>query len=429
MSLSKGMTLLLAAALLLSSLAGCATATVKAEEARSSAPRAQVTPVPAALKALAEGNNAFALDLYGQLRSEPGNLFYSPYSISQAIAMAQAGARGETEKQIAQVMHFNPNQQQLHSSFNAIDQHFTAMGSPRSTLQRPMALRMANSAWGQQDEGWEKAYLDTLAANYGAGVQLTDFRAGSEAARARINEWVKVRTEGKIPELMPAGAVTNQTRLVLVNAVYFKAAWSKPFQKSQTAPAPFNLLDGKQVSVPTMRLTATLRHAKLGDWQAVELPYEGGATGMLLLVPEPGKFAAAEQQLTTAQLQQLIAALQTKQVTLTLPSFKFDSAFSLADTLQAMGMTDAFDGNKADFSGMNGKRNLFIQAVIHKAFVAVDEEGTEAAAATGVTVAETSVISPSDMVTLKVDRPFLFAIQEKQSGNLIFFGRVVNPAG
>ena len=375
---------------------------------------------------LAHGNTAFAVDLYhALLRDNQGNLIFSPYSISLALAMTYAGARGQTEQQMAQTLHFTLSQARLHPAFNALDLGLSqpGTGAPADQFQ----LNVANSLWGQKGFAFEPAFLDQLGENYGAGLRLADFAQAPEPARKSINDWVSQQTKDKINDLIPAGAITPLTRLVLANAIYFKAKWLSPFDANRTHPGDFNLPDGTKASVSMMSSgePGSLRYAKADGYQAVELPYQGGQAAMLLIVPDLGHFSDVQQALTADALDNIESALQPKQVQLTLPKFKYESSLGLADTLGQMGMPDAVNPDKADFSGMDGAHDLYVSAILHKAYVSVDEAGTEAAAATAVVVGVMAM--PVQEVQLTVDRPFIYVIRDTQTGSLLFMGQVTHP--
>jgi serpin B len=385
---------------------------------------------PGDLVELVAGNQAFAFDFYQAVREEEGNLFYSPHSLLLALAMTYAGARGETAEQFAETLNFRLPQERLHPAFNALDLELAARGEqdePGEDENRRFQLNIANSVWGQQGYPFLPEYLDLLAVNYGSGLRLVDYAADPEAARLAINDWVSEQTEARIQDLIPPGAIDVLTRLVLANAIYFNAAWLYPFEENLTQDMPFNLLDGSQVNTPMMTysIPERLNYGQGAGYQAVELPYLGDEVAMLVLAPDEGTFSEFEASLDAAKLEAILAGLEPKTVALFLPKFEFETQFSLAETLAAMGMPVAFDPNLADFSGMDGSRELYITDVIHKAFVAVDEEGTEAAAATGVVVGVTSL--PMEDVRLVVDRPFIFAIRDVPTGELLFVGRVLNP--
>jgi len=375
---------------------------------------------------LVEGNSAFAFNLYQALKEEDGNLFYSPYSISLALAMTYAGARGETTQQIADTLQFLVVQDRLHPAFNWLDAELASRGEGAAGKDgEGFRLNIANAIWGQKDYEFLSDFLDVLAENYGAGLRILDFINETEQSRLAINDWVSDQTEGRIEDLIPPGAIDVLTRLVLTNAIYFNAAWEHPFDVDMTANSPFYLLDGGQVIVPMMKQTESFGYTKGEGYQAVELRYDGGELSMVVFLPEAGQFEAFEEGLQAQQIRGIISDLQFTEVALTMPQFEFDSECSLKDTLAGMGMPVAFS-SAADFSGMTGKPELFISDVVHNAFVAVDEAGTEAAAATAVIMKLTSVPEPPVEVT--IDRPFIFLIRDIETGAILFIGRVMNPA-
>lgn len=375
---------------------------------------------------LADDNNAFALDLYESFRERDGNLIYSPYSISLALAMTYAGARAETESQMAQTMHFPP-QDKLHSSLNALDLELAKRGESGSKDETPLQLDIANAVWAEQTLPFLKDYLDLIAQNYGAGIQLADFIHKYEVVRKEINGWVSNQTNDKIQDLIPDGVLDSSTKMVLVNAIYFKADWLYQFDPNDTNDAPFHLLDGSDVQVKMMSQSLFgIPYLQGDDYQAIELPYQGEAAAMDIIVPAEGNFSEFESTLDAQKLNEILTNMQPGSgMKLGLPKFSFSTDFDLKERLTAMGMSDAFDPDRADFSGMTGGRDLYIDAVLHKAFVAVDEKGTEAAAATAVIMAPTSAMLPD--VTLTIDRPFIFVIRDLPSGQILFVGRVLNP--
>jgi serpin B len=374
---------------------------------------------------LVEGNSAFAFELYQAIKEEEGNLFYSPYSISLALAMTYAGARGETAEQMAATLHFLLEQDRLHPAFNWLDSELATRGEGAAGKDgEGFRLNIVNAIWGQKDYEFLSDFLDVLAENYGAGLRILDFIAEAEKSRLTINDWVSDQTEGRITDLIPQGVITELTRLVLTNAIYFNAAWAYPFDEDMTADNPFYFLDGGQVIVPMMKQTESFGYTEGEGYQAVELPYDGDELSMVILLPEAGKFAAFEEGLQAQQVGDIIGNLQPTEVALTMPLFEFESEFSLTDTLAGMGMPIAFTEN-ADFSGMTGKPELLISDVMHKAFVAVDEAGTEAAAATAVPMELTAV--PEPPLDVPIDHPFIFLIRDIETGSILFVGRVLNP--
>lgn len=381
---------------------------------------------PDAMSALAEGNAAFALDLYQVLGSENGNLFLSPYSISTALAMTYAGAAGETARQMAATLHFTLPQDRLHPAVNAYALDLQARAK-EPTEGTPFELSIANSLWGQEGFAFRPEFLDLLGVNYGAGMRLVDFVAEPESARLAINAWVSDETRDKIQDLIPSGVIDVMTRLVLANAIYFKAGWLDPFDANATSPAPFHRLDGSAEDVPMMRQSTSYGYAIGDGYQALVVPYLSGNVSMLILLPDDGRFESFEQSLSPEMIQEILGNLTHGPVNFSLPKFTTESAFSLNDVLRTLGMTDAFDPSRADFSGMDGNRDLYISAVVHKAFVSVDEDGTEAAAATAVIMGVTSA-PVAEPIAFTVDRPFIYLIRDDQTGNILFIGRITDPA-
>jgi serpin B len=399
-------------------------------EAIASAKERVASPdVPHAdLSELVEGNSAFALDLYRFLaeQQEDDNLFYSPYSISLALAMTYAGARSETAEQMADALHFELPQDDLHPAFNALDQELAQRGEgAEGKDDEGFRLNIANAIWGQKGYAFLDAFLDILAENYGAGLRVLDFASAPEESRVTINDWVSEQTEDKIENLIPRGLIGPLTRLVLTNAIYFNAAWANPFEENATKEGPFTLLDGSEVTVPMMRQTESFGYTKGAGYQAVELPYDGREMSMVILLPDSDGFEPFEDSLDAERVQTIVANLEYGQVTLTMPKFEFDSGFSLKDALMDIGMPAAFS-DEADFSGMTGDRALSIADVVHKAFVSVDEEGTEAAAATAVVMVESAM--PGQPVEVTIDHPFIFLIRDIKTGAVLFVGRVVHPS-
>jgi serpin B len=326
-------------------------------------------------------------------------------------------------------LHFTLDGDALHQALNSLD---TALES-RSWQQvnaegkvEGVTLKTANSLWAQQGLTFEQAFLDTLAADYGAGIRLVDYTTAAEAARAAINNWVSQQTDEKIPELIAPGVLDDLTRLVLVNAVYLDATWANQFDPSDTADGEFTTLAGNKVTASMMHETEALPYAVGEGWKAVELPYLKDELAMLLIVPDSSAFAQVESEMATGLLDQVVASLVSGyDVTLTMPKFKFTMQAALNVPLLELGMTTPFDPSAADFSGMTTQEKLFISDVVHQAYISVDEEGTEAAAATGVVMDLTA--APAQSVELTIDRPFLFAIRDRATGDVIFLGRVTDP--
>ena len=396
---------------------------LQSDKERTNSPRATAHD----LRSLVRGNNAFALDLYQVLSNGEGNLFYSPFSISQALAMTLAGARGETERQMLDTLHYELSQDRLHPSFNSLDRELASRGrSLQGEEGQYFQLNVANAIWGQQGYEFLPGFLDVLAENYGAGLRTLDFAGAPEEARVRINDWVSGETEEKIKDLLPPGAVDRLTRLVLTNAIYFNASWSWPFDKRLTQERPFYMAEGGRVEAPMMSETSQYfyGYAKGDGYQAVDVPYSLDEMSMIILLPDEGMFHEFEDSLNAEVLDRILGDIEIDYVTLTMPLFKFESQFDLGETLAGMGMPDAF-GAGADFSGMTGTRELRISKVVHKAFVSVDERGTEAAAATAVAVPTSG--PTKEPIPVTVDRPFIFLIRDTATGTLLFLGRMMNP--
>jgi len=403
---------------------------VKADVVRSDKPRLPApSPDEARVTELVEGNTEFAFDLYQELFNEEENLFYSPYSLSTALAMTYAGARGETERQMAQALHYTLPQAQLHPAFNALDQALDSRGEGedekvlRQSSGQAFRLHIANALWGQQGYSFLEAFLDTQAGNYGAGLRVVDFRQAEEARRL-INQWSSDQTGRRIQDLLPPGVINGETALVLTNAIYFKAAWMFPFAEGRTHDGTFTLLDGGQVTVPMMEQSASLGYAERPGVRAVELPYAGGELSMVIVLPESGTFEDLAQGLDAGELDAILSEIEPMGVRLTMPKFRFDAGFDLKDALMELGMVDAF--GDADFSGMDGTHELFIREVCHKAFISVDEAGTEATAASAVVMARKG--GPHVEQEFRLDRSFLFLIRDIETGAILFLGNVVNPA-
>ena len=396
---------------------------LQSEKPRETAPEVSASD----LTSLVDGNSAFAFDLYQQLKGKEDNLFYSPYSISLALAMTYGGARNETEAQMADAMRFMLPQDRLHPSLNALALELNSRGQGAQGKDgKGFRLNIVNAIWGQQDYAFLSDFLDLLAVNYGAGLRVLDFIGATEESRVTINDWVSDQTEGRIKDLIPAGMLSPITRLVLTNAIYFNAAWEYPFGENMTEDGIFYRLDGSQVTAPMMSQKETFGYGEGEGYQAVELLYDGQELSMVILLPASGQFEAFEAALDAAQVDGIIGSIEHRQVDLTMPRFEFDSSFSLQAALAAMGMPLAFS-EMADFSGMTGNRDLFIMDVVHKAFVSVDEEGTEAAAATAVVMGETAM-PPSEAVEVTIDRPFIFLIRDIETWVILFVGRTLDPS-
>jgi len=367
-------------------------------------------------------NNAFAIDLYKALAGEDGNLFLSPHSVSTAFAMAYAGARGKTAAQMSGALHFDPNQKAFHVAYRT----YLAQVK-KSARTKGCELRLANALWGQTNAGFLKPFLKTLKNDHGARLRKVDFVLSPGAARKKINKWVSKGTKKKIRDIVPPGALGPATRLVLANAIYFKGDWASNFEKEDTSDQPFILAGGTNVDVPMMRQTHTFNFMGNESLQILMLPYRGGAFSMFVLLPRTADgLPELESTLTVENLKHWLSQLQPHSVDVHLPKFEFERTFNLGGTLLGMGMTDAFDPAVADLSGMNGKRDLFIQHAIHKAWVEVYEEGTKAAAATTISIACSAASHPPP-ATFRADHPFLFTIVEMRTKSILFIGRMTDP--
>ncbi len=393
------------------------------DEAKSSVPRDLAPDTPTGdLDQLVQDNTAFALDLYSRIiQSEEGNVFYSPFSISIALAMTYAGAEGTTETEMADVMHFDLPGPQLHQAFNALDLSLAGRGTGDASQFR---LNIANALWGQTGYPFEQDFLDTIALNYGSGLFLLDFMSDPEGSRGTINEWVEEKTEERIKDLLPQGVITPNTRLVLTNAIYFWGEWVNMFSRDVTAPGSFTTPDGTTVMADFMHIEATYGYLAGTGYEAVEMPYKGEDTSMILIAPDAGTLGAFEATLDASTLDGIIAGLVPTEMVFSMPKFEFEKETKVKQILQELGLEAPFISGVADFSGLDGTTTLFITDVLHKAFVAVNEDGTEAAAATAVIMGNDSV--PGTTVT--IDRPFIFLIRDKVTGTILFLGRVTDPS-
>jgi serpin B len=414
---ARGVAALVGALLLLSFIgAGCAGPAV----AQSSVRRDKSSNVPdAALTTVRASNTAFTLDLYQVLRDSNENLIASPYNLSTVLAQVYAGAGGQTEQQMGQVLHYTLPRDQLHPALNATE--LALASSDKSTR-----LKTANAVWGRIGFTFRPDYLDLLARNYGAGLRLMDVSNDTaiQGSTKRINDWVAKQTQGEIKELLARDAIKETTRLVLVSTIYFNGQWEDAFPKQDTRDGPFTLLTGEQVMVPMMsREPTTILYAEDTSFQAADLPYKGGRFRMLILLPARDQFATFEDGLDGQRLSSILGQLKENRVLLTMPKFAFGSSFSLADTLATMGMRDVFSDG-ADLSRM-AAQPLKLDAVVHEARIVVDEEGTVAAAASAA-IAPPSA-PPPQLVELRVDRPFIFLIRDVKTGIILFIGHVMDP--
>jgi len=378
-------------------------------------------PNPTALRPVAEANTAFGTSLYRQLRATEGNLFFSPYSISTALAMTYGGARGQTQREMAEILNFDMDQEKHHRAFSGLQSWMEA-------VQKKGAVRLsvANSLWCQRDEVFLKEFLGTMKRHYQAGLHSVDFARETEASRRAINTWVEKETERKIKDLIRPGVLDRYTRLVLCSAIYFRGNWASRFPEKRTKDADFFVTADRTVKVPMMTQKADFRWQKLDGLSAVDLPYKGGQLSMVVLLPAKADgLPELEATLTRDRLEGWMTKLDrgtSSEVVVSLPRFTTTCQFELSEALEAMGMPSAF--SNADFSGMTEKPGLRITHVLHKAFVEVNEEGTEAAAATAVVMKRESIQCAFEF---RADHPFLFLIREKQTGSVLFIGRISDP--
>lgn len=369
------------------------------------------------------GGNQFALDLYQQLRLLDGNLFFSPSSISVALAMTYAGAAGDTEAEMAKTLHFEMPKDQLHDEMRALQDYWTTPDK-----KTDIRLNLANRLWGQESYNFLPAFLQITRDEYGAELARLDFSKADESANT-INEWVEQQTEGKITDLISPDALSPVTRLVLTNAVYFHGNWAEPFEKVLTNEEDFHLTATDKIKAPLMHRWDEFRYGAADDLRILELPYGDGSLSMVVLLPqEIDGLTGLEAKLTAQNLQRWTDSVKHEdKVEVYLPKFKTTAEFMLSGTLQAMGMKSAFDPDTADFSGMTDKEALFISVVIHKAFVDVNEEGTEAAAATGIAMAGAAFVEPKEPPVFRADHPFVFMIRDNRNSAIMFLGRITNP--
>jgi serpin B len=396
---------------------GCA---VEDQSTKREAPAADI-------EKLATDNNVFAFDLYGKLRTNEGNLFLSPASISTALAMTYAGAAGETEMQIAKAMHFTLPEAKLHTAFAALLRELNGSGADAN--QRGYQMSVANALWGQQGYAWKQEFLKVTRDSYGAGLREVDFAKSAEQARQTINTWVEKQTNDKIKELLKPGILNSMTRLVLTNAIYFKGDWATQFDKKATFDQDWHATADKKVKAPMMHRTGEFRLYEDQELQVLDLPYKGKDLSMFVALPRKvDGLAGMEKTVTAEKFARWAKDMRSHdRVEVTLPKFKTTAEFVLNEELQKLGMTDAFTP-KANFARMNGNdRDLYIAAVVHKAFVDVNEEGTEAAAATGVVMKTRAVLGEQHPV-FRADHPFLFLIRDNRSGSVLFLGRLADPS-
>ena len=390
-------------------------------------PLAQTTPIPASDQAkVVEGNNAFAVDLYGQLRKQDGNLFFSPVGVSTALAMTYAGARGDTASEIAKTLHFTLPPDRLHPAMGAL---LTEFNGTHATGQ----LRVANALWEQQNYGVLEDFLKLNKARYGTSFFRVNFNGADEAARSTINRWAERETEGKIKDLIQPGAFDSDTRLLLTDAIYFKSDWQTQFKETETTDDEFHLSPLRRVTTPMMHESGGFNYLKGDAFRALEIPYQGSDASLIVFLPdEYNGLLDFERSLNGSSVNEWLSRLRpVPKVVLALPKFKVNQKFELQETLAGMGMPGAFERGVADFSGISGDHKLFVAGMIQKTYVEVDEEGTEASAAfAGFGVAGMMWLGgrpEPPPIYFTVDHPFIFLIRDNRSGSILFMGRVIDP--
>ncbi len=373
-------------------------------------------------ESVADGNIRFAFDIYSELKNEKGNLFISPYSISSALAMTYGGAKGDTEKEMAGTLSIPADQEEVHKSFAALEKRFSDINSKGN-----VKLRIANSIYPQKKYTLLSAYKQLLKENYNIDITPLDFKNQAEKARLHINSWVENKTENKIQDIIAKGTLNASTRLVLVNAVYFKGDWKSQFDKKATRETDF--FNNETVTkVEMMFKRGDYQYAENDHVQIVELPYKGDELSMYVILPkQKNGLNKVEPSLTPEYVQSLDIRMMKRKILPYLPKFKIEwGAKAVEPALKKLGMKNVFS-SKADFSGMTGKKDIFIESVLHKSFIEVNEEGTEAAAATAVTMRTVSISTGPEPISFRADHPFFFMIREKNTGTVLFMGRVVNP--
>ncbi len=372
-------------------------------------------------KELIQNNNIFAFNMFKELQKENNeNIFFSPYSISEALVMTYAGAKGETKSQMASALHFDANDSKLHNSFNALDLHL-------NQSDENYTLSVANAIWPQKDFVFLSSYLDTLKVNYGAKIRLMDYKTNPEGSRQIINGWVEKKTHDRIKDLIPEGSIEENTRLVLTNAIYFKGKWQKEFDKDHTKEDIFTLEDNSTIQIPLMNQTEYFSFNQNENFQAIDLLYKGDKSSMVIILPREGKFQEVLKDINNS-FESVIKNWNRKKVNLKMPKFEFTTdVYDLQKPFVELGMVDAFDPNLADFSGITGTKELVISKIVHKAFIKVDEKETEAAAATGVIANVTSVPISVDPIDMFIDRPFIFFIKDQTNDQILFIGIMKNP--
>jgi serpin B len=375
------------------------------------------------MRSYVDGNLAFTLELQAALAKTHGNLILSPHSLAAALAVAQAGARSQTQAQIARTAHFPTNQTELPTALARVHRELARIARSKS-----IEIDSATGLWAQQNFGFERSYVDLVRQQYGAGVEFVDFNSSAGSVARQIDSWISRQTRGKIKRGMPASAVTSRTRLVLANAIYFKGDWASRFAKNATRAQAFWTSATASVSVPMMRQEHDFLYAEADGVQLVELPYVGRDLSMIVMLPrERDGLARLEASLDASRLKAWSRGFMLCKVDLELPRFSINSALSLIETLRSLGMTDAFDDDRADFTGMTARRPLWIQTLEQSSIVEVNEEGTVAASATRIGIGGCSAPAKPPRRKFHANHPFLFFIRENSTGAILFFGRVVDP--
>jgi serpin B len=373
----------------------------------------------------ANSGNQFAFDLYGRYCGEGKNMVFSPYSITSALTVAFEGARGSTASEMRTVLHLPDDSMKVRLDFRCIDSSLNHPASDSCTLTT------ANALWAQKDYPFVPAYFAVVQSYYGCGLTNVDFITDPEGARLMINAWVETKTNSRIKDIIPPDALGAATRLVISNAVYFKSNWERKFDSAATDDGAFTLESGAPVTVKMMHQTEHFNYAETENFQILEMQYRGGDVSMVFLLPKTSGLSSVETSVTGGKLAYWLKSMENMEVIVSIPRFKLETNYSLGGDLTALGMNKAFDANKADFSGMSAVPGLYIAGVLHKVFIEVCEAETEAAAATVVIIMCTSSIStpkpPPKVFT--ADRPFMFLIQHKPTGSILFLGKVENPTG
>ncbi len=416
----KAVSNLSAVIILVAAVAGCSAQT------ELSVPGTMTPSESDAIMELVRGNNEFALELYHQIceSQEAGNVFFSPYSISSALGMTYTGAAGQTAADMAAALHFTLPAGAINRAFSSLTGRLTAGDLSGAETGESFTLSISNGLWVQDGFNLLDEYVSEVTECYGAAVRNLDFINDSDGSRETINDWIAESTLDRILDLIPPGMLSEETRVVLTNAVYFKASWLRPFDERSTADTPFTLADGSSIDVRMMNQTEFFNYVSTEGCSAVELIYAAGTSSMLILLPD-GDISEFEQTFDADLLETVRRSLSSRNVSLSMPVFEFTRSVQLGQILRDSGMESAF-GSGADFSGITGSHDLFISDVVHKAFVKVDEEGTEAAAATAVIMNLTAM--PLEPVELIINRPFLFFILDRETGSIVFMGRVMDPS-